>query len=141
MKLKYPVLIIIALSLLVLSLNSCSEEALGGMQSDIPERHDLLCILVDDVWKIVDADDVTRTEITVARGDTVVWTAPENRDIYFQFMDEEITGTFTAELLQGESLTVVIGNDANTGDHPYAVFVHEARVFAQGESPPRMIIR
>jgi hypothetical protein len=141
MRRKFQAIIVIALSLLVLSLNSCGDDAFGGMQSDIPERHDLICMLVDDVWKIVDADDITRTEVSVARGDTVVWQAPADRDIYFQFMDEELTGTFTEELLEGESLTLVIGNDADEGDHPYAVFVHGARAYAEGESPPRMIIR
>lgn len=141
MKLYYPVILVIVFGLLFASVNSCSEDALGGMQSDVPQRHDLLCILVDDVWKIVDADDITRTEIVVARGDTVVWTAPENRDLYFQFMDDALTGSYTEELPEGESLTIVIGNNAAEGDHPYAVFVYEARVFAQGESPPRMIIR
>ncbi len=140
MKLKQPFTFVIALSFLLLSVYSCSEDAEGVLGPEMPERHDLACMLVDDVWKIVDAQDTTETEIFVARGDTVVWQAPENRDIYFQFMDEELTGVFTQEVLQGESLTLIVGNEAEAGEHPYAVFVHGARVYAAGDSPPTMII-
>ena len=140
MKLKQPFTFVIALSFLLLSVYSCSEDAEGVLGPAMPERHDLACMLVDDVWKIVDAQDTTETEIFVARGDTVVWQAPENRDIYFQFMDEELTGVFTQEVLQGESLTLIVGNEAEAGEHPYAVFVHGARVYAAGDSPPTMII-
>ncbi len=140
MRLKYQFAIVAALSLLLLSVYSCSEDADGVVTPQMPERHDLACMLVDDVWKIVDARDTTETEIFVARGDTVVWQAPENRDIYFQFMDDDLTGVFTQEVLRGETLTLIIGNEAEPGEHPYAVFVHEARVYAAGDSPPTMII-
>ncbi len=140
MKLKQPFTFVIALSFLLLSVYSCGEDAEGVLGPAMPERHDLACMLVDDVWKIVDAQDTTETEIFVARGDTVVWQAPENRDIYFQFMDEDLTGVFTQEVLQGESLTLIVGNEAEAGEHPYAVFVHGARVYAAGDSPPTMII-
>ena len=141
MKIKIYVPAVIVISLLVLSVYSCGDDAEGVVGPAMPERHELACMLVDDVWKIVDAQDTTETEIFVARGDTVVWQAPDNRDIYFQFMDEELTGVFTQEVLQGETLTLIVGNEAETGDHPYAVFVHEARVYAAGDSPPRMIVR
>ncbi len=131
----------IAVGFLLIIVYSCDDA--GGVTDPVGEleRHELACLLVDDVWKIVDAQDTTETKVEVARGDTVVWYAPENRDMYFQFMDDDLTGVFTKEVLMGDSLTLVIGNNADAGENPYAVFVYEARVYAAGDSPPRIIIR
>ncbi len=141
MKFKYHIIAVTVFSLLLLSVYSCGDDTVGATNERVPERHDLACILVDDVWKIVDVEDPANTEIVVSRRDTVVWHAPEERDIYFQFMDQELTGVYTQELLRGESLTLIVGENAETGENPYAVFVHGAREYAAGESPPRMIIR
>ena len=120
---------------------SCAEDRNVNAEIQNTDRHLLECVLVDDVWKIVDRQDPDRTEIVVSRGDTVVWYAPENRDIYFQFMDRELTGEYTREVLKGDSVTITIGENAETGEHPYAVFVYDAREYARGESPPRLFIR
>lgn len=140
MKRTVNIIVLIVFGFLLTVVYSCDDAS--GVMDPVgePAVHELACLLIDDVWKIVDARDTTETEVSVARGDTVVWYAPENRDMYFQFMDQELTGVYTKEVLQGESLTLVIGRDAEAGDNPYAVFVYEARVYAAGDSPPRMIV-
>lgn len=140
MKFKYQILVVTVLILMMLSFFSCGNGTIDEMNNDRPERHELACMLVDNVWKIVDAQDSSKTELAVSRGDTVVWHAPQNREIFFQFMDQELTGEYTQELLPGKSLTLVIGEKAKSGEHKYAVFVYGAKSFAKGESPPRMMI-
>ncbi len=140
MRLKRQLISVIAFCLiiavcLILIMKACDN------REHTPERHELATVLVDNVWKIVDATDSLSTDISVARRDTVVWQAPDDTDIYFQFMDEELTGIYTQELQQGESLSLIIGENARQGDNPYAVFVLDAREYAQGESPPRMFVR
>lgn len=140
MKFKYQISAVTVLILMILSFISCGNGNIDQVNNDGPERHDLAFVLVDNFWKIVDAEDNSITELVVERGDTVVWHAPEVSDTFFQFMDEEITGEYTQVLSQGENLTLVIGERAEAGDHPYAVFVYGERAYAVGESPPRMII-
>ncbi|CAN5470314.1 hypothetical protein BH23BAC3_BH23BAC3_03950 [soil metagenome] len=141
MNLKYQIKTVAIFCLIIITLNSCNDVNRGETNQNTPERHDLECVLVDNVWKIVDASDGRTTDISVARRDTVVWHAPADRDIFFQFMDEALTGTFTQEVRQGESLTLIIGENSETGDNPYAVFVYDAREYARGDSPPRMFVR
>jgi len=138
MRVKLFITIFMGACLMILALNACDIQ--GENQAGAPERHDLACVLVDNVWKIVERE-TEQTQINVARGDTVVWHAPEDRDIYLQFMTRELTGVYTEEVLQGESLTLIIGDNAEAGENRYAVFVYEAREYAQGESPPRMFVR
>jgi len=149
MKINYHIIAVTVISLLLLSVYSCGDDntrttnegVSERVTERVTERHDLAIMLVDDVWKIVDAQDPSKTEIVVSRGDTVVWSAPEDINIYFQFMDQELTGEYTQEALGGASLRLVIGENAEAGYHPYAVFVLEDSVYAVGESPPRMFIR
>jgi len=141
MKIQNQVLYIFIAGLLAFLNYSCTNEPGTSVEVQNSETHELECVLVDDVWRIVDREDPENREIVVSRGDTVVWYAPAERDIYFQFMTEELTGTFTQEVLSGEYLRSTVGEQAEAGEHPYAVFVHEAREYAQGQSPPVMIIR
>lgn len=125
----------LAVGLTGIALTSCNGD------ERVAERHELSAVLESGVWKIVDAENPKEKKIEVARGDTVVWQAPDESDIYFQFMDKNLTGVFTAVVNSGESLSLVIGKDAKVGDNPYAVFVLNGRSYARGESPPRMMIR
>lgn len=125
------------------SCNDVENEAENGVQSEdrMAERHELSVVMQDSVWKIVDSKDPDKVEIEVARGDTVVWKAPEESDIYFQFMDDRLTGVFTEVANRGESLSLTIGERAKEGENPYAAFVLNDSTYARGESPPRLIIR
>jgi hypothetical protein len=144
MKSKHLPGAIAALSMLflcVLTVNSCADAEQFEAQADIPARHDLTAVQVGNEWKITLAQDTTQTSVHVARGDTVVWHAPADADIFFQFMTRELTGAFTDSIMKGERLTAVIGEEAETGVHPYAVFIFEERIYARGDSPPILIIR
>lgn len=140
MKSKHLPGAVVALSFL-LSLYSCADGEQFETPTDTPARHDLAAVQVGNVWKIVQTQDTTQTTVNVARGDTVVWHAPAEADIFFQFMTLELAGIFTESLMKGERLTAVIGMEASTGAHPYAVFVYDERVYARGDSPPILIIR
>ncbi len=124
----------VAIGLTVIALISCNENRMA-------ERHELSAVMEDGVWKIVDSEDPDKAEIEVVRGDTVVWQAPQESSIYFQFMDDRLTGAFTAVADSGESLSLTIGEEAKEGENPYAAFVINDSTYARGESPPRMIIR
>lgn len=142
MRVKLYISFFLVTCLMILTLHACDNQTQGYNNDERPERHELACVLGDDdVWRIVDARDMRSTQIEVARRDTVVWHAPDDRDIYLQFMTRELTGVYTEEVRQGESLTLVIGDDAETGENRYAVFVYEAMEYARGESPPRMFVR
>jgi len=138
---------IIAIGLAGIIGTSCNEvennDVDNGIQSTdrVAERHELSAVMENGEWKIVDTEDPDNVEIVVAPGDTVVWNAPPESELYFQFMDDSLTGEFTEVANRGESLRLAIGKEAKEGDNPYAVFVLNDSTYARGESPPRLIIR
>ncbi|NBC26663.1 MAG: hypothetical protein GVY08_07375 [Bacteroidetes bacterium] len=138
---------IIAIGLAGIIVTSCNEvennDVENGIQSTdrVAERHELSAVMEDGEWKIVDTEDPDNVEIVVAPGDTVVWNAPPESELYFQFMDDRLTGEFTEVASRGESVSLIIGERAKEGDNPYAAFVINDSTYARGESPPRMIVR
>lgn len=98
-----------------------------------PTTRDIGIILIEKQWKI--------RPIEVSRGDTVVWRAPEDSDVYIQFMDDRLVGSYTEFIEKGQVLRKVIGRGAMRGPNPYAVFIYEEKAYAHGESPPRLIVR
>ncbi len=136
MKNKYLLLSGTVICLFLLSIISCERDT-----DRIPEKHQISIRMIDDKWKVVDARDATITDITVARGDTVVWVAPPDSDLYFQFMDEHLVGHYTQDLKKEQRLMLTIGNQARRGPNPYAVFMYDAKVYAQGDSPPQLIVK
>jgi len=95
--------------------------------------HDIEITLIEKQWKI--------RPFQVSRGDTVVWRAPEDSDVYIQFMDDRLVGSYTEIIEKGQVLSKIIGQGAMQGPNPYAVFIYEEKAYAQGQSPPRLIVR
>jgi hypothetical protein len=120
--------------LFVLFLFSCTprEKQEPTVAIDLTTR-EIGITLIDTQWKVPNKE--------VSRGDTVVWVAPQNSDVYIQFMDDRLVGSYTQFIEKGQSLSKVIGKEARKGDNPYAVFIYEDSVYAVGESPPRLIVR
>lgn len=120
--------------LVVLFLFSCTpEEKRQEMLPVDPITNEIGITLIDTQWRVLN------TEVNL--GDTVVWAAPEDSDVYIQFMDDRLVGSYTQFIEKGQSLSMVIGKEAHQGDNPYAVFIYEDSVYAVGESPPRLIVR
>ena len=94
---------------------------------------DIGITLIEQQWRV--------PNIEVSRGDTVVWAAPEDSDVYIQFMDDRLVGSYTEIIEKGQVLTKIIGRGAMRGPNPYAVFIYEEKTYAHGQSPPRLIVR
>jgi hypothetical protein len=96
--------------------------------------------VISDEWRVVFEDDCTKSDVTLRRGDLIRW-AVEGSDASFQFPDCRIFGEETRVMRAGNPLVMAITAQSPTGTFPYSVFVHEAKTFARGQSPPRIIVR
>lgn len=94
---------------------------------------------VDGTWKVIDATDSTIAHIKAKKGQKITWTA-EGTDVYFQFMDEKLVGKFKKALKDGKSISLNIGPNAKVGENSYAVFCTADMEFAEGNSPPIIIV-
>lgn len=132
---KVPLLVIgLLIVVIVIFFFSCPTEDKPEptVAIDLTTR-DIGITLIEKQWKV--------PTIEVSRGDTVVWRAPQESDVYIQFMDRIIVGSYTLTIEKGQYLSRVIGPEAQKGSNPYAVFIYEDSVYAQSESPPRLIVR
>ncbi len=109
---------------------------------------DLKIVKVEGVWKVVDASDSTKTMVKVKKKDTIIWTA-EGTDTYFQFpaklfnavgKADSLADGYTKFLKDGKKLKLKVKDDALAGTYDYAVFCTADGEFAQGESPPKIVI-
>ena len=113
-----------------------------------PKKYELVITKVDNIWKVVDATDYTKTKVIVKKKDTIVWTL-KGTDAYFQFPEklldpvdpeDSLHNGYTKFLKDGKKLKLKISDDAPSGTYEYAVFCTADGVFAQGGSPPVIII-
>ncbi len=110
----------------------------GQGQKPIIE-HQLTIKKVHNKWKVIVGQDTLRTRITVKRGEKITWTA-EGTDAYFQFTGYKLFGNYTRALKDGKKLTLMVGSEAPKGIHYYAVFCTADNKYAEGESPPRIVV-
>jgi hypothetical protein len=110
--------------------------------------YELKVIKLEGVWRVVDATDYSKRKIKVKKKDSVVWTV-EGTNAYFQFSIDIFNPVGTSDSLKngstkfiadGKKLKLKIKDDAPLGPQVYAVFCSADGVFAQGESPPQIII-
>ena len=113
-----------------------------------PKVYELKVIKIEGVWKVVDASDYSKKKIKVKKKDTIVWTV-EGTNAYFQFstsvfnpkgVSDSLKNGSTKYIADGKKLKLKVRDDAPVGTQVYAVFCSTDGVFAQGESPPRIII-
>lgn len=104
---------------------------------------------VSDKWKVVDERNQAKP-IEADANDDVEWTA-EGSDMVFQFPAEigpylsKVEGeyddeNFTASVANGKKLTLKIKGDAPKGSYTYSVYVKGGDTYAEGSSPPVIII-
>jgi hypothetical protein len=113
-----------------------------------PKTYKLKIVKVEGVWRVADATDYSKRKVKVKKKDTIVWTVEET-DTYFQFpanlfnpagaADSLIDG-YTKFVRDGKKLKLKVKDDAPAGTYEYAVFCITDGVFAQGESPPKIVI-
>lgn len=110
--------------------------------------YELKVIKLEGVWRVVDATDYSNRKIKVKKKDSIVWTV-EGTNAYFQFptsifnpdgVSDSLKNGSTKFIADGKKLKLKIKDDAPLGPQVYAVFCSADGVFAQGESPPQIII-
>ncbi len=113
-----------------------------------PKTYELKVVKVEGVWRVVDASDYSKRKVKVKKKDTIVWTV-EGTNAYFQFstsvfnpkgVSDSLRNGSTKFIADGKKLKLKVRDDAPVGPQVYAVFCSEDGVFAQGESPPRIVI-
>jgi len=113
-----------------------------------PKVYELKVVKVDGVWRVVDATDYSKRKIKVKKKDTIVWNV-DGTDAYFQFpnsilnpsgISDSLRNGSTKFIRDGKKLKLKVRDDASKGTYEYAVFCSAEGVFAQGESPPKIVI-
>ncbi len=113
-----------------------------------PKVYDLKVVKVEGVWRVVDASDYSKKKIKVKKKDTIVWTV-EGTSAHFQFstsvfnpkgVSDSLRNGSTKFIADGKKLKLKVRDDAPIGPQVYAVFCSADGVFAQGESPPKIVI-
>jgi len=112
-------------------------------------KYDYVIKKVEGVWRVVDAEDNSKRELKVKRNDKIVWTA-EGTDVFIQFSSDQILDPqaetdhlkngYTKVLKDGKKLKMKIKGEAKYGTYTYAVFCMANQEFAQGNSPPKIIV-
>ncbi len=113
-----------------------------------PKVYDLKVVKIEGVWRVVDASDYSKKKIKVKKKDTIIWTV-EGTNAYFQFstsvfnpkgVSDSLRNGSTKFIADGKKLKLKVRDDAPIGPQVYAVFCSADAVFAQGESPPKIVI-
>lgn len=105
---------------------------------------------IDTKWYVVNEQN-RPVPIEAQRNDNIEWTA-EGSDMVFQF-PQELSVYFTKEdgsyvgegyyiaVSDGDKLKLKVKNDAPLGRYVYSVLVKKDDTYAEGSSPPVLIIR
>lgn len=102
-------------------------------------KHKLSIDKVDKKWKVVDKQKKVKKEVKVKKGDSVTWVS-DSSDVYFQFNDENLFGTYYAFLEKGDSLSLTVQKKAKKGKYYYSAFIYNDKAYLEGNSPPQIIV-
>jgi hypothetical protein len=102
-----------------------------------PGKHDVSIAKVHGLWKAVrKGTDSTKVQVHV--GDEVYFHG-EGTDVHFQFNDDRLFGVYDTVAKRGRPLHLVVGQvDPDT--YYYSAYCDTAKVFARGDSPPKIIV-
>ena len=113
-----------------------------------PKKYEMVIMKVDNVWKVVDATDYTKTKVKARKKDTIIWTV-KGTDAYLQLpdnlfspvdADDSLHNGYTKFLKNGKKLKLKVKDSALSGTYEYAVFCTADNQFATGDSPPKIVI-
>jgi hypothetical protein len=106
-------------------------------QQEPPKDVELSIMKVGNVWKVV-LTGTTETEVRVVEGQKVIFHAVGS-DVHLQFDNDKLFGGHTRVIKAGRTLTLGVGQ-VEKGVYVYAAFCTTPGVFAQGGSPPKIIV-
>lgn len=138
---RFIVMVVVPLLAFVIAgadLSTPADDGSGAASQNQPTTHKLTIKQVNNKWKVV-VSGTTITEVKAKRGDKIEWTA-EGTDAYLQFLDTELVGSFTKKVPKGGKLTLPVSSAAKRGVNYYAVFCTATNDYAEGGSPPKIII-
>ncbi|MFP8490255.1 hypothetical protein ACKGJO_14320 [Gracilimonas sp. Q87] len=105
---------------------------------------------IDTKWYVVNEQNKAMP-IEANRNDDIEWAAegsdmvfqfPQELSVYFTKEDGSTVGTgYYIEVKDGKKLKLKVKNDAPLGRYVYSVLVKKDGTFAEGSSPPILIIR
>ena len=113
------------------------------------KTYNLTIMKIGNIWKVVHSDDHKKTKVEAKKNETITWTV-EGSNAYLQFpeklfnpvgKEDSLSNGYTKFLKSGKKLKLKVRDDAAPGTYEYAVFITADGVFAQGDSPPRIIIQ
>ena len=105
---------------------------------------------IDTTWFVVDERNNPKP-IEANKNDSIEWTA-EGSDMTFQFPvamstlftrenGQSVGDAYIIEVKNGKKLQLKVKANAPAGRYVYSVYVKGAETFAEGSSPPVMIIK
>ena len=109
---------------------------------------DLKIVKIKNVWKVVPAKRTLNNTVLASRGDTITWSAV-GTDAHFQFPMNVFTpvtkahflaGGYTKQLRSGKILSLKIMQNVAIDVVVYSVFCTPDNVYAEGSTPPKIII-
>lgn len=140
MKNKRVALLAAITALILLAIFATETRGLfAGEPQKASKEHPLHIKKMNKKWTVVDALDSTKTRVIASKGENIVWTA-KGSDVYFQFGDSTVFGTYYAAIKAGGKLTLTVQPTAKPGRYPYAAFCLTDKEFARVDSPPIIII-
>lgn len=92
---------------------------------------------IGNIWKVV-LTGTTSTTVRVVQGQKIIFHA-EGSDVYLQFDNDKLFGGNTRTIKKSKTLTLGVGIVAK-GVYTYAAFCTTPMVFAEGDSPPKIIV-
>ena len=102
-----------------------------------PRPHHVSIARVHNIWKAV-RRGTDSTEVRVDVADTVYFHA-EGSDVYFQFDNKNLFGVENQMVKSGHWIFLVV-KPVQPGPYTYSAFCEAQKVFAQGDSPPKIIV-
>ena len=138
-------MIVIFLSVFI----SCSQNNHENAVPTSTAKHELKIMKIGGIWKVVNETDTTKKKVVAQRNDTIIWTA-EGTDAYFQFPDsifkpigphDSLQNGYTKFLRNEKKLSLKIKMNAPLKTYIYAVFCIADSTYAQGDSPPKIILK
>ncbi len=76
-----------------------------------------------------------------SKKDTFEWENPTDSDMYLFFPDKKLFGEHQYKVdKRGRSERLTVNQGVELKEYPYAVFIYDKKVYAQGDSTPIIII-
>ncbi len=100
-------------------------------------QHHISIALIHNVWRAV-RSGTDSSEVRVHAGDDVYFHAVGS-DVYFQFDNPHLFGVINEVVKKGHWIHFVVGKVA-PGTYYYSAFCEGPKVFARGDSPPKIIV-